>query len=61
MKSIEEENEEMKKLLRDILPDIKWHLQHLIPLWPAREILTTIHRYESHIHQIENFIKEQEE
>ena len=50
------ENHDLYHLLKDILPDLKSHYKGLVKLWPGKEVLTALHRNETNIKRIEQFI-----
>jgi len=53
-----EELEKLKSLLVDIRPDMQSRLEGFQQTWPAREVLTAVHRHEDFIRRIDKAIKE---
>lgn len=50
-----EENGNMKALLLELLPDMESRVGELRQGWPARDVLTALHRNETHVRKIREF------
>jgi len=49
------ENKNMKRLLAEMLPDMKARVEGLQEAWPGRDVLTALHRNERFVAEIERF------